>query len=223
MTGVQTCALPIFILDVMNAIENYKDDLGYAALEARADYAKFGEEVYIPSGWSGKNAQGAQIKNGVTFIDIRPKYKEDPDWGQVEEFLNGGNPPQFTYHRFWGQTEIMVANGLLSIYGVTGGSGGSGGSSDGRTNCNSKITSQGYKCCKVGCEVIYRDNDGDWGVENNEWCGCGSSSAGAGTCPKAITNQGYKCCSGCSFVYYVDNDGKWGVENNDWCGIPSNC
>ncbi|ORX42386.1 cellulase Cel48A precursor [Piromyces finnis] len=213
------------VVDVMDAIENYKDDLGYAALEARNDYENFGKEVYIPSGWTGKNAQGANIKSGVKFIDIRPKYKQDPDWPQVENFLNGGNPPEFTYHRFWGQTEIMVANGLLSIYGVTGGSGagngsGNGGSSSG--SCPASIKNQGYKCCKAGCQVIYQDADGDWGVENGQWCGCGGGDSG-NSCPKAITNQGYKCCSGCSYVYYEDQDGKWGVENNDWCGIPSNC
>ncbi|ORX79374.1 hypothetical protein BCR32DRAFT_234193 [Anaeromyces robustus] len=28
----------------------------------------------------------------------------------------------------------------------------------------------GYSCCQ-GCHVIYVDNDGEWGVENNAWCG----------------------------------------------------
>jgi len=28
----------------------------------------------------------------------------------------------------------------------------------------------GYDCCK-GCDVYYTDSDGDWGVENNQWCG----------------------------------------------------
>jgi len=220
-------------VDVMDAIENYRDDLGYAVTEAREDYSKFGGEVYIPSGWTGKNAQGANLKNGVTFIDIRPKYKQDPDWGQVEDFLNGGSPPTFTYHRFWGQTEIMVANGLISIYDLgkysSGGSGGSGsgsGSGSGKQNqgnktgtCPKVITNQGYKCCKAGCQVVYTDQDGDWGVENGEWCGCG----GGEICPSSITNQGYKCCSSCGTVWYQDQDGDWGVENNDWCGMPLNC
>jgi len=219
------------VVDVMDAMENYKDDLGYSTLEARGDYANFSTEVYVPSGWSGKNAQGAQIKSGVTFIDIRPKYKQDPDWEQVENFLNGGDPPQFTYHRLWGQTEIMVANGLLSIYGVSGGSGSgnssnSGGNSSGSSkgDCNASIKSQGYKCCKSGCKVIYQDDDGDWGVENGEWCGCGvTKTSTVGKCPTSITNQGYKCCSSCSYVYYQDSDGDWGVENGDWCGMPTNC
>jgi len=212
------------VIDVMDAIENYKDDLGYAASEAREDYAKFGEEVYIPSGWSGKNAQGANIKNGVTFIDIRPKYKQDPDWPQVESFLNGGNPPTFTYHRFWGQTEIMIANALISIYNVSGGNGGSGSTGGNSGSCPKSITQQGYKCCKAGCEVIYTDNDGDWGVENGQWCGCGGGESSSGvTCNPSVIALGYKCCSQCSFVYYQDGDGDWGVENGNWCGNPLNC
>jgi len=29
---------------------------------------------------------------------------------------------------------------------------------------------QGYKCCAT-CNVAYTDGDGDWGFENNDWCG----------------------------------------------------
>jgi hypothetical protein len=78
--------------------------------------------------------------------------------------------------------------------------------------CSSKITRQGYKCCASNCEVVYTDDDGTWGVENNQWCGCG-----VGTCKGA---QGYPCCKTNTVVYYTDNDGKWSVENNDWCLIP---
>jgi hypothetical protein len=206
-------------VQVMDAIEQYKDQYGYGVEEAREDYIKFNEEVYIPSGWTGKNAQGANIRNGVKFIDIRPKYKEDPDWAQVENFLNGGEAPRFTYHRFWAQTEIAVANGLISIYGLSNGGSTISPSKPGK--CSASITAQGYKCCSANCEVVYTDNDGDWGVENNEWCGCGG--APTETCSSSITAQGYKCCSSCGTVYYTDGDGDWGVENGNWCGMPTNC
>ncbi|ORY67859.1 putative cellulase [Neocallimastix californiae] len=216
------------VVDVMDAIENYRDDLGYAAEEAREDYSKFGDEVYIPSGWTGKNAQGANLRSGNTFIDIRPKYKQDPDWGQVEDFLNGGNPPTFRYHRFWGQTEIMVANGLIAIYdvpsmidGYTPGPSPNPNPDD-RTSCPASITRQGYKCCRVGCTVEYTDNDGEWGVEDGDWCGCGKAPS-KDKCNANIIAQGYKCCKSCGTVYYEDGDGQWGVENNDWCGMPLNC
>jgi len=55
---------------------NYRDKKGVAAKEPRADYKRFFDEVYIPHDFSGINAQGAEIKNGITFIDLRPKYKK---------------------------------------------------------------------------------------------------------------------------------------------------
>eukprot|EP00833_Pecoramyces_ruminatium_P008334 jgi/Orpsp1_1/1182366/evm.model.c7180000081009.1 len=81
--------------------------------------------------------------------------------------------------------------------------------------CNSKIITQGYKCCTKNCVVVYTDSDGDWGVENGEWCGCGNSS---GVCVGA---QGYPCCKSTKNVEYVDEDGNWGVENGDWCLIKN--
>jgi len=80
-------------------------------------------------------------------------------------------------------------------------------------NCSGKILVQGYKCCSDNCEVIYTDDDGNWGVENGEWCGCGVQK----TCTGA---QGYPCCKSATEVFFTDSDGKWSVENNDWCLIP---
>lgn len=206
-------------IQVIDALENYYDGVGYASEEARADYDNFAQEVYIPSGWTGKNAQGANIRSGVNFLDIRPKYKQDPDYAQVENFLNGGAAPVFHYHRYWAQTEIAVANGLVAIYAgnvtpnppVVGGS------------CAAAITAQGYDCCAANCQVVYTDESGDWGVENGQWCGCGGASAPAASCSSAFTSQGYSCCSSCGPVYFTDAAGDWSVENNDWCGLPSNC
>ncbi|OUM56962.1 carbohydrate esterase family 1 protein [Piromyces sp. E2] len=36
-------------------------------------------------------------------------------------------------------------------------------------NCFS--TKLGYPCCEVTKEIVYVDEDGNWGVENNDWCG----------------------------------------------------
>ena len=73
----------------------------------------------------------------------------------------------------------------------------------------------GYPCCK-GNTVVYTDNDGKWGVENNNWCGIGSTSGSSAACWSQAL--GYPCCSHKNVVY-TDNDGDWGVENGDWCGI----
>jgi len=77
--------------------------------------------------------------------------------------------------------------------------------------CSEKIKKQGYKCCSANCVVVYIDNDGTWGVENNEWCGCGKVCTGA---------QGYPCCKTSTVVHFTDSDGNWSIENNDWCLIP---
>jgi len=87
--------------------------------------------------------------------------------------------------------------------------------------CFSQLLKPSYPCCK-GTKVVYTDDDGDWGVENNKWCGIGNGSS------KKIDDScfsvalGYKCCKKCKVVY-TDNDGDWGVENNKWCGIKDSC
>ncbi|OUM61927.1 glycoside hydrolase family 6 protein [Piromyces sp. E2] len=70
----------------------------------------------------------------------------------------------------------------------------------------------GYSCCRTTTEVYYTDADGEWGVENNQWCGIQKESCWA-------ERLGYSCCKYTSEVAYVDGDGNWGVENNNWCGI----
>eukprot|EP00833_Pecoramyces_ruminatium_P002082 jgi/Orpsp1_1/1176114/evm.model.c7180000056470.1 len=80
--------------------------------------------------------------------------------------------------------------------------------------CSAKIISQGYKCCSANCVVVYTDDDGTWGVENDDWCGCGG---GEKVCTGA---QGYPCCKSATAVYFSDEDGDWSIENDDWCLIP---
>ena len=73
----------------------------------------------------------------------------------------------------------------------------------------------GYPCCSSSnAQVVYQDGDGDWGVENGDWCGIPAATASCWSQP-----LGYPCCTSTSDVVYTDNDGNWGVENGDWCGI----
>ncbi|WP_152918234.1 glycoside hydrolase family 48 protein, partial [Ardenticatena maritima] len=94
----------------------YRDDKGVSVPEVREDYIRFGDEVFIPTGWSGTNAQGATIQPGVTFLGLRPKYTQDPDWPKVEAYLNGGPAPEFRYHRFWAQVDVALANALYGEF-----------------------------------------------------------------------------------------------------------
>eukprot|EP00833_Pecoramyces_ruminatium_P014745 jgi/Orpsp1_1/1188777/evm.model.d7180000067086.1 len=76
-------------------------------------------------------------------------------------------------------------------------------------------TRLGYPCCSDwNKQVQYVDDDGEWGVENGEWCGMSSECTGK--------DQGYPCCNGCK-VEFTDNDGPWGIENGEWCGIKNSC
>ncbi|ORX82132.1 acetylxylan esterase [Anaeromyces robustus] len=76
----------------------------------------------------------------------------------------------------------------------------------------------GFQCCKnYKIEVAYSDSDGDWGIENGEWCGIDN------TCWSETL--GYPCCNtnGCQTIYFIDSNGMWSVENDNWCGItPAN-
>ncbi|ORX77523.1 putative cellulase [Anaeromyces robustus] len=76
--------------------------------------------------------------------------------------------------------------------------------------------SLGYSCCtNASTPVVYSDNDGDWGVENGNWCGIPVPE----TC--WAEKLGYSCCTSTSQVVYTDGDGNWGVENGNWCGITT--
>lgn len=98
----------------------YRDDKGLSAPEKRDQYYRFFEQkVYVPSDWTGTMANGDEIKSGITFMDIRSKYKDDPDYQKVLDAYNKGEDPVFYYHRFWAQCDIAIANGVYSIlYGT---------------------------------------------------------------------------------------------------------
>ncbi|OUM68830.1 Non-catalytic module family DOC2, partial [Piromyces sp. E2] len=82
------------------------------------------------------------------------------------------------------------------------------------TNSPCWANSLGYKCCSnPNTEPVYYDQDGEWGVENGEWCGIIKKES----C--WAEPLGYNCCTTCSEVYYTDNDGKWSIENDNWCGL----
>jgi hypothetical protein len=101
---------------LLDAIWAYKDPKGVSVTETRADYnrmddrydAATGQGLYIPPGWSGKMPNGDEIKPGVSFLDIRSFYKNDPDYPKLEAYLNGGPAPTFNYHRFWAQVDVAT-------------------------------------------------------------------------------------------------------------------
>lgn len=94
----------------------YRDNIGVATPELRGDYARFfTQEVYVPTGFTGTMPNGDIIQPGVKFIDIRSNYKNDPSYQYLKNTIEAGNVPEFTYHRFWAQSEIAIANGTLAM------------------------------------------------------------------------------------------------------------
>ncbi|WP_443076414.1 glycoside hydrolase family 48 protein [Streptomyces sp. TRM 70361] len=94
---------------LIDAMWQHQDDLGLGVEETRTDYERFDDEVYIPSGWSGTMPNGDEIEPGSTFLSIRSFYEDDPQFNKVESYLNGGEAPTFTYHRFWAQADAALA------------------------------------------------------------------------------------------------------------------
>jgi len=84
--------------------------------------------------------------------------------------------------------------------------------------CFSVNLDHSYPCCSKGAKVVYTDSDGEWGYENNTWCGITNSTPDDQCFSISL---GYPCCSQGAKVYYTDNSGEWGYENNNWCGISN--
>ena len=94
---------------------------GVAVAEDRGDYKRFFEQtVFIPTGWTGAMANGDPIAPGVKFLDIRSKYRSDPDFPALQQAYNSGTTYRKAYHRFWAQAEIALANAEYGrLFGTT--------------------------------------------------------------------------------------------------------
>ncbi|ORX86010.1 Metallo-dependent phosphatase [Anaeromyces robustus] len=81
----------------------------------------------------------------------------------------------------------------------------------------------GYPCCSNSyLPTLFTDDNGEWSVENDNWCGkIVSETPKENTCWSI--QYGYECCKDPETpVYSKDSTGEWGIENNNWCGIVKN-
>jgi len=90
-----------------------------------------------------------------------------------------------------------------------------------KNRCFSQLLKPPYPCCK-GITTVYTDEDGEWGVENGEWCGIDIFLKKYLTPICFSEALGYPCCNSC-FLAYTDKDGNWGIENGKWCGLKDSC
>jgi len=95
--------------------KKHRDGKGVAVPEKRADFKRFGDKVYIPEGWTGRMPNGDVLDARSTFASIRTRYTKDPDWPKVEKAMHGGPAPTFTYHRFWAQADVALANATFAL------------------------------------------------------------------------------------------------------------
>ncbi|WP_307815684.1 glycoside hydrolase family 48 protein [Streptomyces sp. 7-21] len=105
----------------------HTDDIGIAVPEPRDAYNRLADEVYIPDGWSGTMPNGDVIEPGATFDSIRSFLHDDPDWPRVQEYIDGGEVPEFVYHRFWAQADVAIAIGVYAMLFGNGNGNGNGG------------------------------------------------------------------------------------------------
>jgi len=104
--------LAVELLD--RAWNKYRTPIGVSSPETRGDYQRFNESVFVPPNWKGRMPNGDAIEPGATFRSIRTFYESDPDWPQVKAYLDGGDAPTFTYHRFWAQVDVALANATVA-------------------------------------------------------------------------------------------------------------
>ncbi len=129
----------------------YKDDRGISSPEARQDYDRFfTQTVYVPPNFSGAMPNGDPIRPGVSFLDLRSKYRDDPEFARVEAAHRAGQAPVFRYHRFWAQAEVAMANADFGRLLADGASEvGAGGSSDG----SGAAAEKGCGCSTSGADA----------------------------------------------------------------------
>jgi len=64
-------------------------------------------------------------------------------------------------------------------------------------------------CDKDHCELVYKDEYGEYGLMNDTWCGIDMD----------ICQKGYPTCKSCD-VIYVDDE-YYGVMDSDWCIVDT--
>jgi len=79
----------------------------------------------------------------------------------------------------------------------------------------------GFVCCDK-CNVLYVDEEGQWGIEDKYWCGINPEKCKYEENECIKNKNGLKCCSTCE-IHLTDATGRYGYEDGEWCNIPFHC
>jgi len=211
--GKNDANTPVDYIDIIG-VDIYADDHGPQTTAYNTHFDFYGGKKMVVLSENGR------------IPDIQQCVDQNAWWGYFQTW-NSEFILQDSYHtdsqlrEYFTNKAVMNMDELPSFnvnsYEYQSGNNNNNSSNNNNNNNSSECFSipLGYPCCK-GNTVVYTDNDGDWGVENNEWCGIENTSSAVFCWSSAL---GYPCCSSTKTVYYTDNDGEWGVENGDWCGI----
>ncbi|KAG4100564.1 hypothetical protein H8356DRAFT_987317 [Neocallimastix lanati (nom. inval.)] len=191
-----TSELGNYMLDVANG-----EDVNSANLQIYSAYGGNAQQfVILKTSNSNVYTIGTKASSGQRVLDVEKRGTTD-----------GSNVIQYALNGASNQTWTFESTSAPS----SGSQGGQGGNNNNNSCWSSRL---GYPCCK-SCNVVFTDNDGKWGVENDDWCGISSTCNNSHTCVGA---QGYPCCQNSCIVYSTDADGRWSIENGDWCLIKNN-
>jgi hypothetical protein len=130
-TGERALWYAVKLLD--NMWNNCRDDIGLTVeSSASADFVTrfFTQEVYVPTEFGSMTLpNGGVAENGTTFLELRPKYKQDEhyatlekDWATVQGLSEAEKADwtdaetTFSYHRFWHMGDILMALGAMAEY-----------------------------------------------------------------------------------------------------------
>ncbi|MCD8219289.1 MAG: Ig-like domain-containing protein [Ruminococcus sp.] len=120
--------------------DSYRDDIGLGVSDHNTNLVRLWEtELVLPNGttangegkvlsasrYVGTMANGDQVKDGVSFVDIRSNYKNCEMYQTALDYYNGNGEDNdgdgsvtvsdyyFTLHRFWHAGDIMMALGAM--------------------------------------------------------------------------------------------------------------
>jgi len=128
------------------------------------------------------------------------KFVESSKCQNFYNYLNGGYINENKYYKIPSAIKEKIFNNKKNLM----------------KECNKKCYNKilDYPCCYKTDKIDTTDKDGNWGIENGNYCFMIPKYEKCWSEP-----LGFPCCQNYTIISYADSNGYWGVENNNWCGI----